>query len=84
MSSSSSQESEYQILERAYPGLSRNELRGILNDRRAGALIRTSRPVLRRRAIHSNSVRHDEEPMAADEVNTEVKIIVYKIRIYFW
>ena len=82
--SSSSSESEYQILERSYPGLNRNELRDVLNDRRAGAPIRPNRPVLRRRANHSNSVRHDEEPMAVDEVNTEVKIIVYKIRIYFW
>ena len=77
MSSSSSQESEYQILERVYPGLSRNELRGLLNDRRAGALLRPSRPVLRRRANHSNSVRHDEEPLVVNEVNTEVKKYIF-------
>ena len=71
--SSSSSESEYQILERSYPGLNRNELRDVLNDRRAGAPIRPNRPVLRRRANHSNLVRHDEELIAVDEVNTEVK-----------
>ena len=81
MSSSSSQESEYQILERVYPGLSRNELRGLLNDR---ALLRPSRPVLRRRANHSNSVRHDEEPLVVNEVNTEVKNIYILFVKYSW
>ena len=75
MSSTSSSESEYQILERAYPGLSRVELRIVLNERRTGALIRPNRPILRRRARanYSNSGNQEEESSAADEFNSEVK-----------
>ena len=78
---SSSSESEYQILERSYPGLSRIELRNVLNERRNGTLIRQTRPILRRnaRSTFSNSGNEEEESSTVDEFNSEVKRMFFGV-----